>query len=197
MVSHMPLPFVTAGHATPDKSENLLYQLQSTFASLELSDLRAHDPSPLTLALRDVDGTPMNTSIQMDVDEFFNILLDRLENLLRGSPSADAIFAGLLGGKVVQQIKSLECSHVSEREESFLALQCDVKEKRDVDEALRAYVKGEMLDGDNKYFCERCRKKVDAVKRCVFPPLTASFWSFWRFFAYFGAFLRFFLVSFM
>jgi ubiquitin carboxyl-terminal hydrolase 9/24 len=31
---------------------------------------------------------------------------------------------------------------------------------------LEAFVEGEMLEGDNAYFCEKCEKKVNTLKRC-------------------------------
>ena len=67
-----------------------------------------------------------------------------------------------------------ECEHVSDREEDFFALQCTVKNKRSVVESLQSFVAGEMLDGENKYHCEKCKKKVTAMKRvCVksLPPV--------------------------
>ena len=39
---------------------------------------------------------------------------------------------------------------------------------------MHEYVKGELLDGSNAYYCERCDKKVDTTKRlCVkkLPPI--------------------------
>jgi len=32
-------------------------------------------------------------------------------------------------------------------------------------------IKGDTLDGDNAYFCERCNKKVSAVKRVSLKQL--------------------------
>jgi len=47
-------------------------------------------------------------------------------------------------------------------------LQCEVKNKKNVHESLQTYVQGEVLDGDNKYFCDTCSRHVGAVKRaCV------------------------------
>lgn len=54
---------------------------------------------------------------------------------------------------------------MSSREEPFSALQCDIKNKKSILESLQTYVKGEMLDGDNKYFCAQCQKHVNALKR--------------------------------
>lgn len=33
-------------------------------------------------------------------------------------------------------------------------------------ESLDSFVEGEMLEGDNAYYCEKCEKKVNTLKRC-------------------------------
>jgi ubiquitin carboxyl-terminal hydrolase 34 len=48
----------------------------------------------------------------------------------------------------------------SEREEKFFTLQLEVKHKRNILESLDLFVEGEMLEGDNKYFCEKANQKV-------------------------------------
>ena len=160
-----PLP---AGSPASPTEDTVLYQMQTLFSFLSDSARKAYDMSGFCATFRDQQGNVMNPNEQMDVDEFFNTLFERLEAQLKGTPSFDAIFKDLFSGKLVQQVKSLECPHVSERDESFFVLQCDVKGKRDIEESLQAYVQGEMLDGDNKYHCAQCQKKVNAVKRaCV------------------------------
>lgn len=43
-----------------------------------------------------------------------------------------------------------------------------MKHKKSIYEGLDAFIEGDVLDGDNQYFCEKCDKKVDAVKRtCI------------------------------
>ena len=35
-------------------------------------------------------------------------------------------------------------------------------------ESLEQFVRGELLDGDNAYFCEKCQEKRSAIKRmCI------------------------------
>ena len=46
-----------------------------------------------------------------------------------------------------------------EREEIFFALSVTVKNET-LQDSLDQYVKGERLDGDNAYFCEKCGEKV-------------------------------------
>jgi len=38
-------------------------------------------------------------------------------------------------------------------------------------ESLDAFVEGEMLEGDNAYYCEKCEKKRDTLKRCTIKRL--------------------------
>jgi ubiquitin carboxyl-terminal hydrolase 34 len=65
----------------------------------------------------------------------------------------------------VQQVKSKECEHISERLEPFSAVQVEIKGKARLEDSLRAYVEGEVLQGENKYSCTSCGRHVDAVKR--------------------------------
>ena len=50
--------------------------------------------------------------------------------------------------------------------EPFRAISLQVKNKHTVQESLKYYVKGEMLEGDNAYYCEKCEKKVNTLMRC-------------------------------
>ncbi len=130
-------------------------------------------------AYKDYDGQPVNTSQQMDVDEYFNMLFDKLETCLKGTPQ-EKLLTECFGGKVVNQIICRDAVRVgnkvygednpfkSQREESFYTLQLQVKHKRNILESLDLFVEGEVLEGDNKYFCEEANQRVDAVKRvCI------------------------------
>ena len=49
-----------------------------------------------------------------------------------------------------------------EREEDFYSISLDIKNKKSLEEALDLYVKPDVLEGDNKYFCESHGRKVSA-----------------------------------
>ncbi|RIB07257.1 hypothetical protein C2G38_2252726 [Gigaspora rosea] len=153
-----------------NKDESLLYQLQVVFGHLQESEKKAYEAIHFCQAYKDVDGQPLNVAIQMDVDEYFSGLFDRLENSVSGTPQA-TLLKDHFGGTLVQQIKSRDCGHISEKEESFFTLQCEVKNKKNVEESLELYVEGELLDGDNQYFCAKCNKSVDAIKRSCIKTL--------------------------
>ena len=46
-----------------------------------------------------------------------------------------------------------------EREEAFHSLQVTVKNCR-LEDSLEQFVNGEILEGDNAYFCEKCSERV-------------------------------------
>ncbi|KAG0032025.1 hypothetical protein BGZ82_006708 [Podila clonocystis] len=153
-----------------NRNDTLLYQLQLLFGNLQESMRRSYNAHGFCYAYKDWDGNPMNVAVQMDVDEFFNILFDRLESSVKSTPQEE-LFKKQYGGKLVQQIKSKDCEHISEREDSFFSIQCEVKNKKSLEESLQLYVQGEILDGDNKYKCSSCDKHVDAIKRACIKEL--------------------------
>ena len=75
------------------------------FGYLEESQKRFFDTRELCGAWRDYDHLPINPSIQMDVDEFYNYLFEQLERALGDTP-AKKLLQGLFGGTTVSQIIS-------------------------------------------------------------------------------------------
>ncbi|KAL4777550.1 hypothetical protein BDW60DRAFT_202441 [Aspergillus nidulans var. acristatus] len=148
----------------PSASQKLLEETKKVFAYMQESWLRAVDPQEFVDSIRTYDNEPVDVTIQMDVDEFYNLLFDRWEAQI-SSPEDRKRFRSFYGGQLVQQIKSKECDHISERLEPFSAIQCDIKGKANLEESLQAYVEGEIMQGDNKYSCTSCGRHVDAVKR--------------------------------
>jgi ubiquitin carboxyl-terminal hydrolase 34 len=145
-------------------SQRLLSETQKLFAFMQNSFRRFVDPSNLAQSIRTYDDTNIDVNIQMDVDEFYNLLFDRWEGQII-APADKRRFRSFYGGQLVQQVKSNECTHISERLEPFSAIQCDIKGKNTLQESLQAYVDGEIMEGDNKYKCSNCDRHVNAVKR--------------------------------
>lgn len=46
-----------------------------------------------------------------------------------------------------------------------------IKNKTSLEQALKEFIKGEVLDGDNAYHCEKCEKKVRCLKRACIKQL--------------------------
>ena len=90
--------------------ENLLLQFQLIMASLKRSQKQYYDPRSFCLAFKDYEGKPINVVEQMDVDEFFNNLLDKLEPYLKGSKN-EGIIKRIYGGMLSNQLICKGCPH--------------------------------------------------------------------------------------
>jgi ubiquitin carboxyl-terminal hydrolase 9/24 len=93
------------------------------------------------------------------------MLMDRVENLTMGKRE-EKVIKNLFQGVFANEFICKDCPHYSEREEPFLAISLQVKNKHSIKESLDSFVEGEMLEGDNAYYCEKCEKKINTLKRC-------------------------------
>jgi ubiquitin carboxyl-terminal hydrolase 34 len=149
----------------PHGQQVLLHKTQKLFAEMQNSYRKSADPREFAACVKAPEGTPIDINIQMDADEFYNLLFDQWEGQMLASGIKEQ-FRSFYGGHTINQIKSKECEHVSERVESFFVVQCDVQGKQNLIESLQSFVEGDVMEGDNKYKCESCGGKlVDAVKR--------------------------------
>jgi ubiquitin carboxyl-terminal hydrolase 9/24 len=138
--------------------------------ALNESEKQYFNPKGFCQSFKDWDGNPTNVYEQMDADEFFNIFMDRLENLIKGTAQENVIKQHF-GGKLSTELICKGCPHYSEREEPFMALSLQVKNKKSLFQSLSSFVEGEMLEGDNAYFCEECKKKVNTLRRVCLKKL--------------------------
>jgi ubiquitin carboxyl-terminal hydrolase 34 len=106
------------------------------------------DPTDLVSCIKTFEDAPIDVHNQMDVDEFYSLLFDRWESQLSGDHERK-LLRSFFGGQLVQQMKSKECDHISERLEPFSAIQCDIKGKTTLQDSLQAYVDGEIMEGGN------------------------------------------------
>ncbi|KAI1484153.1 hypothetical protein F4774DRAFT_405354 [Daldinia eschscholtzii] len=151
-------------------THSLLQETQALFAFLQDSRRRYVEPSSCVSQIMTYDEAPIDIHNQMDVDEFYSLLFDRWEAQLPLEADKKKL-RSIYGGELVQQVKSKECQHISERIEPFSAIQCDIKGKAGLEESLQAYVDGEIMEGDNKYKCSDCDRHVDAVKRACLKDI--------------------------
>ena len=127
-------------------SQRLLHETQTLFGFMQESALKSVDTQNIADSIVTYDNTAVDVTYQVDVDEFYNLLFDRWESQIL-SESDKKRFRRFFGGQIVQQIKSKECSHISETLEPFSAIQCDISGKGTLSESLSAYVQGEAMEG--------------------------------------------------
>jgi len=120
--------------------------------------------------IKDFDGKTLTVTEQKDIDEFFNLFTDRLDNCLKNTANSDLI-KSVYGGLSANEIICLDCPHRSEKIEEFLSVSLQIKSKKSIQESLKSFIETEKLEGNDCYYCERCEKKVKAKKRTTFKIL--------------------------
>ena len=74
----------------PDE-ENVLHQLKMIFGGLMEIERQYFNPKKFCRAFKDIDGSPIDPMVQKDVDEFFNMAIDRFEKLVKGQKEEKVI----------------------------------------------------------------------------------------------------------
>jgi ubiquitin C-terminal hydrolase len=68
----------------------------------------------------------------MDVDEFCNLLMDRIEASIKGSNDPELVKKNF-GGVISNEIICKTCPHYSTRDEPFFAVSLPVKNKKNIE----------------------------------------------------------------
>ena len=145
--------------------ETVFYQLQSVFGYLLESKLQYYVPEKFWKCFK-LWGQPVNVREQQDAFEFFTQIVDQVDEYLH-SEKKEKIFSKKFEGVFSDQKICEGCPHRYEREQTFMALNLTVK-SNNLQESLAQFVKGELLEGDNAYFCEKCSVKRNTTKRmCI------------------------------
>mmetsp|Transcript_32975 Transcript_32975/g.87139 ORF Transcript_32975/g.87139 Transcript_32975/m.87139 type:complete len:497 (+) Transcript_32975:67-1557(+) len=77
-----------------------------------------------------------------------------------------SFFVDLLQGQLRSSLTCLTCGHTSRRFDPFLYLSVPVtKDMSNVTDAISKYLEKEVLEGDEKWHCEKCKRKVSASKK--------------------------------
>ena len=152
----------------------LLYELQRVLLALRESQKKYLNPKDLCGTVNNAEGKPIDLWEQTDCQESLVALLHQLEyNLKQISPSSfdkDTLLDDHFGCKLRYLVK---CSngHVTKRDEKHMSLALSVKDTPNISDAFDKFTEAEVLDGDNKYQCSKCNKKVAAVRRqTIYKP---------------------------
>jgi len=151
--------------------DQVLCQLQKIAVGLVASDKMFIQARGLCQAYKNWEGLSINPMEQMDVEEFFNGLMDKVETGLKGTARPRLVEEHFKGIYTTQCIGKGSCSHRSERDESFLTLALEIKNKSSILQSLDALTTGEVLEGDNAYACDFCNQKVTASRRICLRSL--------------------------
>ena len=103
---------------------------------------------------------------QQDVQELSRILMERMEERMKGTDAENAL-AKMFVGKMKTYISCINVDYESSRIEDFWDIQLNVRGNKNLDESLKDYIQVETLDGENKYSAEG-HGLQDAKKGVIF-----------------------------
>lgn len=155
-----------------DYNVGILKQVQAIFGNLAYSRLQYYVPKGLWRHFK-LQGEPVNLREQQDAVEFFMSLIESLDEALK-TLGHEQIMSKILGGVYSDQKICKGCPHRYSKEEPFSVISVDIRNHSSLQDSMEQYVKGELLEGADAYYCEKCANKVVTVKRlCVkkLPPV--------------------------
>ena len=142
------------------KQNTVLYQLKLLFASLKTYDFKYYNPKKFVIASK------LSFFEQMDADEYYGQLIDRLENDISDLYNKDKdknkyidLFKYFFGIKLTDELYFIECDHKRFNESFCYNIQLEVKNFSNIKDSLKNYFKMEKMTGDNKINCEECNTK--------------------------------------
>ena len=152
----------------PQTKKNCLYELQKLFFSLKFSKERYYTPSTF---VENYDNEKLNIHQQMDIDEFFSNLIDKLENRIKNTDNENLIkyfFQGHINDVLTFQ---QGCDHHRTNTSNFYSIQLQIRNKKSLYESLDTLIEGELMNEDNCIMCPKCNKKMPAIKSQNFKTL--------------------------
>ncbi|CAK9151795.1 unnamed protein product [Ilex paraguariensis] len=120
---------------------------------------------------------------QEDAHEFLRYVIDACHNVClrlkklqqmqlqrkkgggHGGGGGNTVVKEIFGGALQSQVKCLSCGVESNKVDEIMDISLDVLHSGSLKEALNKYFQPEVLDGNNKYKCDNCKKLVAARKQ--------------------------------
>ncbi|XP_028977659.1 ubiquitin carboxyl-terminal hydrolase 24 isoform X2 [Esox lucius] len=161
--------FLSIDDDTEQPEESVFCQVQSLFGHLMESKLQYYVPENFWKIFK-MWNKELYVREQQDAYEFFTSLVDQLDEHLK-KIGREQIFKNTFQGIFSDQKICKDCPHRYEREETFMALNLGVTSCQSLEISLDQFVRGEVLEGTNAYYCEKCKEKRTTVKRTCIKSL--------------------------
>ncbi|XP_031280673.1 ubiquitin carboxyl-terminal hydrolase 16-like [Pistacia vera] len=120
-------------------------------------------------------GSQLGNGREEDAHEFLRYAIDTMQSVClkearvnaSGPLEEETTLIGLtFGGYLRSKIKCMKCQGKSERQERMMDLTVEIEgDIRSLEEALQRFSGTEILDGENKYQCGRCKSYEKAKKK--------------------------------
>lgn len=145
---------------------NLYTSLRDIFESITENRFLIGVVSPTSFVeILKRENVLFSTMMHQDAHEFLNFLLNELSDSLQRQISDDSIITPndnfidrLFKGTMTNQTKCLTCDNITSRDEPFLDFPIEVNGncETDIQEMLSDFHQKEMLNGSNKFYCDKC-----------------------------------------
>lgn len=165
----LPETLLSMEDETDNPDESVFYQIQSLFGHLMESKLQYYVPENFWKIFK-MWNKELYVREQQDAYEFFTSLIDQMDEYLK-KMGRDQLFKNTFQGIYSDQKICKDCPHRYEREEAFMALNLGVTSCQSLEISLDQFVRGEVLEGSNAYYCEKCKEKRTTVKRTCIKSL--------------------------
>uniref|UniRef100_A0A4W4HLH8 Ubiquitin carboxyl-terminal hydrolase 24 n=1 Tax=Electrophorus electricus TaxID=8005 RepID=A0A4W4HLH8_ELEEL len=165
----LPEAILSIEDETENPEESVFCQVQSLFGHLMESKLQYYVPENFWKIFK-MWNKELYVREQQDAYEFFTSLVDQLDEHLK-KIGREQIFKNTFQGIFSDQKICKDCPHRYEREETFMALNLGVTSCQSLEISLDQFVRGEVLEGSNAYYCEKCKEKRTTVKRTCIKSL--------------------------
>uniref|UniRef100_G3TRF4 Ubiquitin specific peptidase 24 n=1 Tax=Loxodonta africana TaxID=9785 RepID=G3TRF4_LOXAF len=166
---HFIMSLLSVDDDTDNPDDSVFYQVQSLFGHLMESKLQYYVPENFWKIFK-MWNKELYVREQQDAYEFFTSLIDQMDEYLK-KMGRDQIFKSTFQGIYSDQKICKDCPHRYEREEAFMALNLGVTSCQSLEISLDQFVRGEVLEGSNAYYCEKCKEKRITVKRTCIKSL--------------------------
>ena len=147
-------------------------QLQKLFYRLQEPLRKVEETKGLT---RSFQWSSNDVYVQQDIQELCRVLFEAIElSFFMSNNNENNFVKKLYQGKTQSIIRCCECGYKSFNNDTFMDLSLPIMNmfegiyNKSLEMAFMNFIKPENLDGDNKYFCEKCNKKVKAEKYTSF-----------------------------
>ncbi|XP_074654774.1 ubiquitin carboxyl-terminal hydrolase 48-like [Tubulanus polymorphus] len=146
---------------------SILGNLQYVFALLQDSKRRFIDPTPF------IQSMGLNTTQQQDAQEFSKLFMSLLQETLQcqADPELQNFVQSQFCGEYAYFTQCQTCKSVKLRPSNFYELDLNIKGHKDINQCLGEFLREEKLEDDNRYMCETCCKKQNAVRKIVLKQL--------------------------
>ena len=156
------------------EDKNVLYSIYKIFYELNNSNNNKNYIETNDF-INNYDDEKINIYEQKDAHEFFLDLIDKLEKRLI-KYKKEKVFKYLFNCKINTILKCcINAKHTNTKKEIFYSINLEVKDKENVCDSLKSFIKCEYIDNENMVYRTKCKKRRNMYKYSNFLTLPRIF----------------------